>query len=137
MKKVDIILTAATNLDGKVVKPSDKPVAVEKNLAAQLIANGRAKLPELPKSESDDADQDKAVAEAKKAARDRIEAAEKQAKEAEDKALKQIEEYEDQVAEAEKEAREKIIAAQKSVEEANKQSKGNASAQTDKKNQGA
>ena len=137
MKKVDLILTAAINLNGKVVKPSDNIIGVENNLAAQLIANGRAKLPELPKSQSNDVDQDKALAEAKKEATTKIEAVKKQVEEAEKEALKQIETYQNQVEEAKKEAKVKIEAAQNSVEEADKQSKGNAGTQSDKSNQGA
>ena len=118
MKKIDIILTVATNLDGKVVNPSEKPVAVEKNLAAQLIANGRAKLPELQKSDEDDAGQGNQVSDAEEAARKRIEIANKKAEKAEADAEKRIKKSNDLVGSAEIDAREKLEAHEKSIKDA-------------------
>ena len=119
MQKVDIILTAAVNLAGEVVRPSDEPVPVEAKLAAQLIANGRARLPAFPKSESDEAgDQDQKVAEAEKAALARIKPAEQKAKDAEANAKKRIEKSNERVGNAEIKAKEKIDAQQQAVKDA-------------------
>ncbi len=120
MKQISVILTAAISLNGNVVSPSDKPVPVDENLAAQLIANGRAKLPELPQGELEKAGRSlNPPSDAEiEAANKRLETANKKADEAENLAEKRIEKANERIGKAEIDASEKIAAHEKSVKEA-------------------
>lgn len=117
MSKISVILTAAIALNGQVVQPSDEPIEIEKNLASQLIGNGKAKLP----PQDDDPAEDGAAKLAVKgeaAAQKRIDVANALADQAEKDADARIAAAQKRAGGAETDADQQVKAAQQRVKAA-------------------